>query len=83
MPVITVREQQVYGLPAEEKGVLYIVSGIVQAVAASNGRDDTVTPGRFVRNGAEVKGAKALVKVERKEDREIQEDSLERGEESS
>lgn len=63
IPLLDVKEQKVYGLPDEQEGVIYVVSGIVQAIASSQGRDDVVTPGRLMRDGKTVVGARALIRV--------------------
>lgn len=63
IPLLDVKEQKVYGLPNEQEGVIYVVSGIVQAIATQQGRTDVVSPGRFLRDGKDVKGARAFIRI--------------------
>lgn len=58
VPVLSLRENGVRGLPPRDPDVLYVVSGIV---AAKAGRSDVVSPGRVSGFGEERK-ARCLIR---------------------
>lgn len=67
VPILSVTEQDVTGLPRPRDGVLYVVSGIVASAAAELGRRDVVAPARVERENGKVKSARALIRIEKKE----------------
>lgn len=61
IPVVARRYTRVNGLPAEQEGVLYIVSQLVLDFAV--GRDDLVTPAHLIRDASgNVIGCRALAR---------------------
>lgn len=68
LPLLQITEQEVVGLPEEKGGVVYVVSGIVAAVANGQGRMDVVTPSRMEREkgNGRVMSARAVARIERK-----------------
>lgn len=50
IPVEAVTYGEIEGLPEAEEGVFYIVSGLVAAAAAKQGRADCLAPGALVRD---------------------------------
>lgn len=65
MPLLRVSEQEIVGLPERRQGVLYVVSGLVAALANAQGREDVVAPGRTVRSdgNGRVESARALIRI--------------------
>lgn len=60
IPVLSINEDNVVGLPDPIAGMLYVVSGLVASIAD---RDDVVAPGRVQRDRhGKVIGARALVR---------------------
>lgn len=67
IPLLHITETDINGLPEPQPGVLYIVSGIVAAIAGGHGRVDVVSPSRAQRGGkGRVESARALARIERK-----------------
>lgn len=65
LPVEEVVYGEIEGLPEPQEGTFYIVSGLVAAAAAREGRKDCLAPGGLVRdaeNGSLVLGALFLQK---------------------
>ena len=65
LPVEEVVYGEIEGLPSEQTGTFYIVSGLVAAAAAKQGRRDCLAPGGLVRdmnNPSNVLGALFLQK---------------------
>lgn len=62
IPILRIAERTVHELPEPEDGTLYVVSGLVAAVAS---RRDVVSPIRLVREpgGGRVLGARALLRA--------------------
>lgn len=66
IPVLDIEEQEIVGLPGPISGMVYVVSGVVGALA---NRDDVVSPGRVRRDRqGRVIGAQALVRIRRESD---------------
>lgn len=62
IPLMQAQWGAVTDLPAEQDGVLYIVSALVANAAKEQGRNDCVCPAQFVRNEqGQIIGAKALM----------------------
>lgn len=57
--------QDLIDLPGRGDDLLYVVSGLVAAVASSQGRDDCISPGRFIRHlgeGGEIGSARTFIR---------------------
>lgn len=67
IPVLSIVEQEIIGLPDARKGVIYVVSGIVASFANQLGRMDVMAPSRTERNNGNgrVTSARALARIER------------------
>lgn len=64
IPLVQAQWGNIVDLPAEQDGILYIVSALVANAAKEQRRTDCICPAQFVRNEqGQIIGAKALMVV--------------------